>query len=67
LTSSRPQLENPTSTPLEIPIGKNFETLTSQGILINGIFVVLWYKHRIIVDKKNFQTKWHETTINGKW
>jgi len=39
-TSSRPQFENPTSIPLEIPIGANFETLLSQDNCTKGIFII---------------------------
>lgn len=41
LTSSRPQFENPTSIPLEIPIGAIFETLLSQDNFTQGTFIVL--------------------------
>lgn len=57
LTSSKPQLENPTSIALEMPTGANLEIFISQGTLMKGIFIVLWYIHRKINDKKNFQSK----------
>lgn len=57
LTSSKPQLENPTSIPLAIPIGPNFETFTSKDNFTKEVFVILWYKYRKNIERKNFNAK----------
>lgn len=57
LTSSRPQFENPTSIPLEIPIGAIFETLLSQDNCTIGILIIVRYEYRTIIEARNFKTK----------
>lgn len=64
--SSRPQLDNPTSRPLLIPIGASLEIYFFQGVCKRGHPECHSKTERHTAARINFKTRWHSTIERGK-
>lgn len=64
--NSKPQLDNPTSRPLVIPIGASLEIYFFHGVCKRGHPEYHSKMERHIAASKNFITKWHKTIERGK-
>lgn len=65
VTSSRPQLEKPTSMPLASPVGPTERRHVMQGSSSGGLPVTPCRISRTTTDSNHFTMRWYITTVSG--
>lgn len=66
VTSSRPQLEKPTSMPLARPVGPTERRQVMKGRTSCGLLVMRYRISRTTTDRIHLTIRWYITTVSGK-